>query len=95
MIHRGDLLHCDFGIRYLGLCTDTQQMAYLLKDGVPGLGDFPLHEDTAHSIELIVRSVVQEWGNTDVRIPLEQDSLFRRAGPSWMDQWQTAIIRIR
>jgi Xaa-Pro aminopeptidase len=171
VIHRGDLLHCDFGIRYLNLCTDTQQVAYVLKDGeieapkglqgafakanrlqdihlaemragatgnamlaailkraraeglqasvythplgfhghaagtiiglwdkqdgVPGLGDFPLFEDTAHSIELNVRSVVPEWGNIDVRIPLEQDILFRRNGASWMDQRQTAITLIR
>lgn len=29
----GDLLHCDFGLVYLGLCTDTQQNAYVLKLG--------------------------------------------------------------
>ncbi len=33
VIHHGDLLHCDFGIVYLRLCTDTQQMAYVLKPG--------------------------------------------------------------
>ena len=33
VIHRGDLLHCDFGITYLKLNTDTQQMAYVLRDG--------------------------------------------------------------
>lgn len=33
VIHRGDLLHCDIGITYLGLSTDTQEMAYVLKDG--------------------------------------------------------------
>ncbi len=33
VIHRGDLLHCDFGIIYLKLCTDTQELAYVLKDG--------------------------------------------------------------
>ncbi|MET3728512.1 Xaa-Pro aminopeptidase [Fictibacillus halophilus] len=26
----GDILHLDFGIEYLGLCTDTQQLAYVL-----------------------------------------------------------------
>jgi hypothetical protein len=171
VIHRGDLLHCDFGITYLKLCTDTQEMAYVLKDGevdvpkglqaafargnrlqdihlaemrtgltgnailaailkraraeglqasvythpigfhghaagtviglwdkqdgVPGLGDFPLFEDTAHSVELSVRSVVAEWGNIDVRIPLEQNILFRKGGASWLDQRQTAITLIR
>ncbi len=29
----GDLLHCDMGFHYLGLATDTQQMAYVLKQG--------------------------------------------------------------
>lgn len=29
----GDMLHCDIGIEYLGLCTDTQRLAYVLRDG--------------------------------------------------------------
>lgn len=33
VIHRGDLLHCDFGIVYLKLCTDTQELAYVLREG--------------------------------------------------------------
>ncbi|MEC7980669.1 MAG: M24 family metallopeptidase [Candidatus Neomarinimicrobiota bacterium] len=33
VIQKGDLLHVDFGITYLGLNTDTQQHAYVLKDG--------------------------------------------------------------
>ena len=32
IIEKGDLLHCDFGITYLGLNTDCQQHAYVLKD---------------------------------------------------------------
>jgi Xaa-Pro aminopeptidase len=171
VIHRGDLLHCDFGITYLKLCTDTQQMAYVLKDGeteapaglraafalgnrlqdillaemktgltgnqilaaaltraktdgltpsiythpigvhghaagvnfgmwdqqggVPGTGDLPLFEDTAFSIELNVRANVPEWANPEVRIPLEQDILYRKTGPSWLDKRQTSLILIR
>jgi len=33
VIHRGDLLHCDVGITYLGLNTDTQEHAYVLREG--------------------------------------------------------------
>jgi Xaa-Pro aminopeptidase len=33
VIHPGDLLHCDIGINYLRLDTDTQQHAYVLKPG--------------------------------------------------------------
>lgn len=32
IIMKGDLLHCDFGITYLRLNSDCQQMAYVLKD---------------------------------------------------------------
>jgi len=171
VIHRGDWLHCDFGIVYLKLCTDTQQVAYVLKDGetdapqglkdalaqgnrlqdiemaelktgrtgndilaaalkratsdglkpsiythplgvhghaagpiiglwdkqdgVPGLGDFPLFEDTVHSIELNVRAAVPEWGGQEVRVELEQDAVFTKAGPRWLDVRQTSLILIR
>jgi Xaa-Pro aminopeptidase len=33
IIQKGDLLWTDFGITYLGLNTDTQHLAYVLKDG--------------------------------------------------------------
>ncbi|WP_425448530.1 M24 family metallopeptidase [Dethiothermospora halolimnae] len=31
VILQGDILHCDVGITYMGLCTDTQRIAYVLK----------------------------------------------------------------
>lgn len=33
VIMPGDILHCDVGIRYLNLCTDTQENAYVLRLG--------------------------------------------------------------
>lgn len=151
VIQRGDLLHVDFGINHLGLNTDTQQHAYVLKagekdapaslkkalaegnrlqdiltshyklgatgnqilaaslkqakaeglrpsiythpigyhghaagpaigmwdmqGGVPGTGDFPMHANTAYSIELNVTSHIPEWGR-DIRIMLEEDGFF-------------------
>lgn len=33
IIRHGDLLHCDFGLHYLGLASDTQQNAYVLQLG--------------------------------------------------------------
>lgn len=38
VIRPGDLLHCDVGIVYLGLCTDMQWQAYVLR---PGEADAP------------------------------------------------------
>jgi Xaa-Pro aminopeptidase len=36
VIQPGDLLHCDVGIRYIGLCTDMQWQAYVLRPGESG-----------------------------------------------------------
>ena len=36
----GDLLHCDFGITYIGLNTDCQQHAYMLQEGETAVPDF-------------------------------------------------------
>jgi hypothetical protein len=33
VIRRGDVLHCDVGITYLGLCTDMQLQAYVCRIG--------------------------------------------------------------
>jgi Xaa-Pro aminopeptidase len=44
VIHPGDLLHCDIGINYLRLNTDTQQHAYVLR---PGETDAPQGLKTA------------------------------------------------
>ncbi|NLT58775.1 MAG: M24 family metallopeptidase [Clostridiales bacterium] len=33
VIMPGDLVHCDFGLFYLGLATDMQRMIYVLRDG--------------------------------------------------------------
>ena len=33
VIRPGDMLHCDVGFRYLNLCTDTQENAYVLQKG--------------------------------------------------------------
>lgn len=40
LILPGDLLHCDFGITYIGLNTDCQQHAYVLKEGENEVPEF-------------------------------------------------------
>lgn len=40
IIQPGDWLHCDFGITYLGLNTDTQENAYILKAGETDAPDY-------------------------------------------------------
>jgi Xaa-Pro aminopeptidase len=169
IIQPGDLLHVDFGITYLRLNTDTQQHAYVLKDGeadapeflkialkkanrlqdiftanfeegrtgneilkqsreqaiaegikpsiythpigyhghgagttlgmwdsqqgVPHTGDYPLHLDTAYSIELNAATFSEEW-NKEIRIMLEEDAYFDRTGVNYIDGRQTELILI-
>lgn len=151
VIMPGDLLHCDVGFRYMGLCTDTQENAYVLKPnetdvpdylkdamaqanrlqditvsnfkegrtgnevlalsremaiaeginpciyahpignhghgagpmiglwdmqgGVAGRGDYPLHNNTAYSLELCVTVPLKEW-NIEIAFGAETDILF-------------------
>ena len=46
IIQEGDIIHCDMGIEYLGLCSDLQCNAYVLKKGetVPPAGIQKLFE---------------------------------------------------
>ncbi|WP_417440801.1 M24 family metallopeptidase [Idiomarina sp.] len=50
-IQPGDLLHVDFGITYLRLNTDTQQHAYVLKEGESDAPD-PLKQALANANQL-------------------------------------------
>ena len=43
--------------------------------GTPGSGDYPLHANTAYSIELNVAVDIPAWGN-EIRIMLEEDGYF-------------------
>lgn len=51
----GDLLHCDFGITYLGLNTDCQENAYILK---PGETDAPAFLKDAHKKALRLMDIL-------------------------------------
>ncbi|MFZ4110714.1 MAG: M24 family metallopeptidase [Polymorphobacter sp.] len=164
VIQPGDLLWVDFGIKYLGLNTDTQHMGYILKAGesdapaglkgglaaanavqdaltssfkvgatgnqvlaaarrkaiaaglVPVIyshpigfhghaagtpigmwdnqgpraeGEWPMHGDTAWSIELAARHKVPEWGGQEVGFRLEEDAFFDGTRVQYIDGRQT------
>lgn len=169
VIQPGDLLHCDFGITYLRLNTDTQQHAYVLRagekdapeylkrafqrgnklqdiftrnfaegktgnevlkqsreqaiqqgikpsiythplgyhghaagttlgmwdsqDGVPVTGDYPLHYNTAYSIELNAATFITEW-KKEIRIMLEEDAFFDENGVQYIDGRQEELLLI-
>ena len=75
VILHGDLLHVDFGISYLGLQTDVQQLAYVLK---PGEKDAPVYLKeallTGNRLQDILTSsfALNKTGNDILKIALNQ-----------------------
>lgn len=55
IIMPGDLLHCDFGITYLGLNTDCQENAYILR---PGETEAPKFLQDAHHTALRLMDIL-------------------------------------
>ena len=169
VIQAGDLVHCDFGITYLGLNTDCQELAYVLRreetkapkeledaladgnrvqdlftdrfktgrtgnetlamaleagraeglrpqiythplglyghsagttfgmwdsqEGVPGSGDWPLHENTVYAIELNTKVYIEAW-EKDIRIMLEEAGYFGPNGFAYVNKRQTKLYLI-
>lgn len=63
------------------------------QQGVPGSGDYPLHFNTAYSIELNNASYIEPWGK-EIRIMLEEDAIFDQNGVSYLDGRQTELLLI-
>jgi Xaa-Pro aminopeptidase len=64
-----------------------------MQDGVPGSGDFPMHYNTAYSIELNAASAIPEWKKS-VRIMLEEDGYFDEKGFRYINDRQKEIYLI-
>jgi Xaa-Pro aminopeptidase len=64
-----------------------------MQDGVPGSGDFPLHHNTAYSIELNAESSVPAW-KKNIRIMLEEDGYFDATGFRYIGGRQKQIYAI-
>ncbi len=165
-VRPGDMLHCDVGIEYLRLCSDNQELAYILrpnendvpqglKNGMvqanrlqeifmsqwqlglrgneilrrglekaheagipkpriyshslghflhepgpliglpweqkicPGRGDVVMDYNTCYTVELSSTCPVPEWGDQEVRFPIEQDAAFTEDGAIFIDGRQT------
>ena len=64
------------------------------QEGVPGVGDYPLFDDTVYSIELNIVKSVPEWNDQDVRIMLEEDAVLSGGEMRWLDGRQEALYLI-
>ncbi|NNE98527.1 MAG: M24 family metallopeptidase [Pyrinomonadaceae bacterium] len=61
--------------------------------GVPIRGDYPLYENTAHSIELNAATFIKEW-DKEIRIMLEEDAFFDGEKTYYIDGRQTELMII-
>jgi Xaa-Pro aminopeptidase len=62
--------------------------------GVPGEGDYPLHANTAYSIELNAATFIPQW-KKEIRIMLEEEAYFDGQGVSYLDGRQTQFHLIK
>ena len=67
VIRPGDFVHCDLGIRYLRLNTDTQQHAYVLK---PGETDAPAGLKQALTAANRLQDILDSFRSIDFLAPL-------------------------
>ncbi|MBQ4864197.1 M24 family metallopeptidase [Pseudoalteromonas sp. MMG013] len=63
------------------------------QQGVVGDGDYPLHLNTAYSIELNNAVYLPQW-NKEIRIMLEEDAIFTREGVQYLNGRQTQLFLV-
>jgi len=80
-------------IGYHGHAAGTTLGMWDSQGGVPVTGDYPLHLNTAYSIELNCTVNIPEW-KKDIRVMLEEDAYFDEQGVNYIDGRQTEIILI-
>lgn len=80
-------------IGYHGHAAGTTIGMWDMQTGVPHTGDYPMHYNTAYSIELNASVYVIEW-KKEVRIQLEEDGYFDEAGFRYIDGRQTELMVI-
>lgn len=78
-------------IGYHGHAAGTTLGMWDSQGGVPVTGDYPLHLNTAYSIELNASTYIEEWGK-DVRIMLEEEAFFNKDGVKYINGRQEKII---
>ncbi|TRX56284.1 aminopeptidase P family protein [Fulvivirga sp. M361] len=80
-------------IGYHGHAAGTTLGMWDQQGGVPVTGDYPLHLNTAYSIELNAATYIKEW-NKEIRIMLEEEAFFDETGVNYIDGRQTELLLI-
>ncbi len=80
-------------IGYHGHAAGTTLGMWDQQDGVPITGDYPLHLNTAYSIELNAATYIKEW-DKEIRIMLEEEAFFDENGVRYIDGRQKKLLMI-
>jgi Xaa-Pro aminopeptidase len=80
-------------IGFHGHAAGTTIGMWDMQGGVPYTGDYPLHYNTAYSIELNASVYIQEW-KKEIRIQLEEDGYFDESGFRYIDGRQRELLVI-
>lgn len=80
-------------IGFHGHAAGTTIGMWDMQGGVPYTGDYPMHYNSAYSIELNCTVNVPEW-KKDIRIQLEEDGYFDETGFRYIDGRQRELILI-
>ena len=81
-------------IGYHGHAAGTTLGMWDSQGGVPVQGDYPLHYDTAYSIELNAATFIPEW-KKEIRIMLEEEAYFDEKGVNYLHGRQTEFHLIK
>lgn len=78
-------------IGFHGHAAGTTIGMWDMQGGVAYTGDYPLHYNTAYSIELNASVYIQEW-KKEIRIQLEEDGYFDETGFRYIDGRQRELL---
>ncbi|GAB5378920.1 MAG: M24 family metallopeptidase [Aliiglaciecola sp.] len=81
-------------IGFHGHAAGTTLGMWDAQGGVPVQGDYPLHYNTAYSIELNAATFIPQW-QKEIRIMLEEEAYFDHQGVQYMDGRQTQFHLIK
>ncbi|MFW8591308.1 M24 family metallopeptidase [Glaciecola sp. 2405UD65-10] len=79
---------------YHGHAAGTTLGMWDSQGGVPIQGDYPLHANTAYSIELNAATFIEQWGK-EIRIMLEENAFFDGETVEYMDGRQTEFHLVK
>ncbi len=81
-------------IGYHGHAAGTTVGQWDMQNGVPFTGDYPMHGNTAYSIELNITTHIPEW-RKEIQVKLEEDGFYDVSGNfRYIDGRQTELIII-